>query len=227
MTPIQAPLVRGAGTPPPALKSEPYVLVVDDEAVVREFLGRCIHTAGFAVQYASGAAEALEMMVATPAAAVLCDIRMPGQDGLWLVERLHAHWPTVPVVMTSAIDDPHTMARARALGAVEYVTKPVQAAQLMEILNRIMASGGGNTATKDDSEATIREASDQEEHRIEAEYALETPLRCPACGERICALKCVRLARSHVNFTSTLPRRGRVLACPHCLAIVPAELSNF
>jgi CheY-like chemotaxis protein len=226
MTPLQA-RVRGAGTPQPARSSEPYVLVVDDEAVVREFLGRCIHTSGFAVQYASGAAEALEMMVAAPAAAVLCDIRMPGQDGLWLVERLHAHWPTVPVVMTSAIDDPDTVARARTLGAVEYVTKPVQTAQLVEILNRIMAPAPSTTATNDEPDSSVPETSDQEEHRIEAEYALETPVRCPACGERISALKCIRLARSHVNFTSTLPRRGRVLACPHCLAIVPAELSNF
>lgn len=65
------------------------------------------------------------------------------------------------------------------------------------------------------------------ESRIEAEYTLETPVRCPACGERITTLKAVRLVRAQVNFTSTLPRRGRVIACPNCLAIVPAELTNF
>ena len=62
---------------------------------------------------------------------------------------------------------------------------------------------------------------------IEAEYALETPVRCPSCAERINVLKAIRLIRGPVNFTSTLPRRGRVLACPHCLAIVPGELTNF
>ena len=40
-------------------------------------------------------------------------------------------------------------------------------------------------------------------------------------------LKAIRLVRTQVNFTSTLPRRGRVIACPICLAVVPAELSNF
>jgi hypothetical protein len=65
------------------------------------------------------------------------------------------------------------------------------------------------------------------ENKIEAEYTLETPVRCPACGERVASLKAVRLVRSQVNFTSTLPRRGRVIACPNCLAIVPAELTNF
>ena len=62
---------------------------------------------------------------------------------------------------------------------------------------------------------------------IEAEYALETPVRCPACGERVATLKAVRLIRARVNFTSTLPRRGRVVVCPHCFGIVPAELTNF
>jgi len=63
--------------------------------------------------------------------------------------------------------------------------------------------------------------------RIDAEYTLESPVKCPACGERVTTLKAVRLIRAQVNFTSTLPRRGRVIACPHCLAVVPAELSNF
>ncbi len=62
---------------------------------------------------------------------------------------------------------------------------------------------------------------------VEAEYALETPVRCSACGERVAMLKAVRLIRARVNFTSTLPRRGRVVVCPHCFAIVPAELTNF
>jgi DNA-directed RNA polymerase subunit RPC12/RpoP len=62
---------------------------------------------------------------------------------------------------------------------------------------------------------------------IEAEYTLECPVRCPACGEKLTTVKAVRLIRGQVNFTSTLPRRGRVIACPHCLAIIPAELSNF
>jgi DNA-directed RNA polymerase subunit RPC12/RpoP len=65
------------------------------------------------------------------------------------------------------------------------------------------------------------------EKKVEAEYMLECPVRCLACGERITTLKAVRLIRSHVNFTSTLPRRGRVIACPHCLAVIPAELTNF
>jgi transposase len=63
--------------------------------------------------------------------------------------------------------------------------------------------------------------------KIDAEYTLESPVRCPSCGETLTAVKAIRLLRARVNFTSTLPRRGRIVACPHCLAVIPAELSNF
>jgi hypothetical protein len=63
--------------------------------------------------------------------------------------------------------------------------------------------------------------------RSDAVYRLETPVRCPHCSESISTLKAVRLVRDQVSFTSTLPRRGRVLACPNCQAILPAELSNL
>jgi hypothetical protein len=65
------------------------------------------------------------------------------------------------------------------------------------------------------------------EKKFEAEYTLESPVRCPVCGERITTVRAVRLLRSKVNFTSTLPRRGRVMTCPQCLAVIPAELTNF
>ena len=63
--------------------------------------------------------------------------------------------------------------------------------------------------------------------RIDAVYRLESPVKCPHCGETVTTLKAVRLQRDQVNFTSTLPRRGRVVACPKCLSILPAELTNL
>ena len=73
--------------------------MVDDESVVRRFLTRCLESWRYTVQQAASAVEALDMMEANPASVVLCDIRMPGHDGLWLVERLRAQWPTTPVIM--------------------------------------------------------------------------------------------------------------------------------
>jgi len=61
----------------------------------------------------------------------------------------------------------------------------------------------------------------------EATYALEMPVRCSACSERISEVRVVRMLRTRVNFTSTLPRRGRVLACPRCLTVISGELGNL
>jgi hypothetical protein len=61
----------------------------------------------------------------------------------------------------------------------------------------------------------------------EASYALEIPVRCGHCSEMISEVRVVRMLRTKVNFTSTLPRRGRVLACPKCLTVVSGELGNL
>jgi hypothetical protein len=63
--------------------------------------------------------------------------------------------------------------------------------------------------------------------QIEAEYSLEHAVKCPACGETVTTLKAIRLLRTQVNFISTLPRRGRVIVCPRCYMMVPAELTSF
>lgn len=204
-------------------RSRSSILIVDDEAVVRTFLGRCLENAGYHVKQAESATEALELMIGEPPALVLCDIRLPGQDGLWLTDRIHAHWPRVPIVMATAVDDVQTIRRSRELGAVDYIAKPIQPVQLLELISRV-------TAIPDevaDDVSKVGEAEASADDTPEAEYTLETPVRCPACGERVASLRAVRLVRAKVNFTSTLPRRGRVVACPHCLAIVPAELTNF
>lgn len=124
--------------------------------------------------------------------------------------------------MVTALDDVETVRQSREVGAAEYVTKPIAQEQLLQGLGR---------ATSPETEerpapAPSLELQSQHE-RIEAEYTLEFPVRCPVCGESIRSVKAVRLLRAHVNFTSRLPRRGRILACSHCLAMIPAELTNF
>ena len=61
----------------------------------------------------------------------------------------------------------------------------------------------------------------------EAEYLLETPLKCSRCGNQISSVAIVRLLRVRVNFVSTLPRRGYVIVCPSCKGILSAELGGM
>jgi CheY-like chemotaxis protein len=216
-----------AGGPTPANQPlSAYVLIVDDEPVVREFMARCLSGWGYAVQEAASADEAIDFMVAKPASVVLCDVKMPGHDGFWLADRLRSDWPGTPVVMASGIDDLQTIRHSRDLGAVDYISKPITPTQLREVLGRVLANQEGKRIP-DDPALPPPELPPSRESQAEAEYMLESPVRCPACGERMTSVKAVRLVRAQVNFTSTLPRRGRVIVCPHCLAVISAELSNF
>jgi DNA-binding response OmpR family regulator len=205
-----------------------YVLVVDDEPLIRNFLTRCLESWGYAFKQAGSAADALECMIARPASLVLCDVMMPDHDGFWLAEQLRARWPDIPVVMTTALDDVETIARSRELGALAYITKPIAPEQLLQTIRRLISPPNEEGLPP----AAVSASSSLEDlqaqlGKIEAEYTLECPVRCPSCGETLTAVKAIRLLRARVNFTSTLPRRGRLVACPHCLAVIPAELSNF
>jgi len=62
---------------------------------------------------------------------------------------------------------------------------------------------------------------------IEAEYALESPLKCSTCHKQLTSVHVVRLLRSKVNFTSTLPRKGYVMLCPSCQTILSANLGGI
>ncbi len=58
----------------------------------------------------------------------------------------------------------------------------------------------------------------------EAEYALEATVKCSSCGKAVDSVQVVRLLRTKVNFTSSLPRRGCIVVCPHCRTALPANI---
>lgn len=65
------------------------------------------------------------------------------------------------------------------------------------------------------------------EAEAEAEYTLEFPVQCVSCKAWIDKVAVVRLLRTKINFTSALPRRGRVIVCTQCSAILSAELGGL
>lgn len=68
--------------------------------------------------------------------------------------------------------------------------------------------------------------SNPEPPAFEAEYTVESPLKCPHCKATINTVQVLRLVRTRVNFVSMLPRRGYVIACPACHMILSAELAG-
>jgi len=107
------------------------LLVVDDQPDVRQVLSRILVAGGHRCRTASSVAEArLELERGLPDL-VLCDIDMPVESGLVLVEHLHAHHPEVAVLMVTALDDPAVADLAMDDGALGYVIKPFERNEIL------------------------------------------------------------------------------------------------
>ena len=113
-----------------------YVLVVDDEGSIRTLLTRWLTGWGYESKQAANADEAIAHMSTEPAAIMLCDVRMPVHDGVWLTEQVRNRWPQTAVIMASSAQDMETVMRMRKQGAVDYVTKPFGREILRQALQR-------------------------------------------------------------------------------------------
>jgi DNA-binding NtrC family response regulator len=113
-----------------------YVLIVDDEASIRAFLTRWLEAWGYAVKTAGGADDAVDIMAAEPAHIILCDVMMPGRDGLSLLTEVRERWPATAVIMATALQDFQTVTATRKVGAVDYITKPFGREPLRQALQR-------------------------------------------------------------------------------------------
>jgi putative two-component system response regulator len=102
------------------------ILVVDDHDLVRRVLDRMLQREGHRCRQAGSVQEAQQLIAADPPDLVLCDIDMPGQSGLVLVDWLAAQHPDTAVMMVTACDDPAVAARVLAAGADGYLIKPFE-----------------------------------------------------------------------------------------------------
>jgi DNA-binding NtrC family response regulator len=112
------------------------VLVVDDEAAVRFSLREILQAAGHDVREAEDGLTALATLEAAPVDLVISDLRMPGLDGLALLERVRAGWPETQFVLVTALGDERTAVRALKLGAYDYLPKPFDNEELRATVER-------------------------------------------------------------------------------------------
>jgi two-component system OmpR family response regulator len=112
------------------------ILIVDDEAGVRELLGDALRIAGFETSTASDGMSALTAIRNKKPDLLIIDINMPLMDGFELVERLRSTGDNTPALMLSARADRADVTRGLTLGADDYVTKPFG---LEELLLRVKA----------------------------------------------------------------------------------------
>lgn len=119
----------------------PRVLVVDDDPEIREMLASTLDFAGFAVDVAAGATEALAALRAQRPDVLVLDVSMPGTDGFELVQLVRRRDAALPVLFLSARDSVDDRVRGLRLGADDYVTKPFSAAEVVARLDALLRRG--------------------------------------------------------------------------------------
>lgn len=123
------------------------VLIVDDEAGVRDLLKDALKLAGFATEVASDGMNALTVLRTYSPDIMIIDINMPLMDGFELVERLRKNGNEVPVLMLSARADRVDVTRGLTLGADDYVVKPFGLEELVLRLKAILRRSQINSTT--------------------------------------------------------------------------------
>ncbi len=115
------------------------ILVVDDEASIREILTRRLTQWGHEVVTADGAESAIAEMSKAPADIVFSDVIMPVYDGIWLATQIQERWPRTVVVAVSGAQEMATVMKMRQHGAVDFVPKPIGREMLHQALERALA----------------------------------------------------------------------------------------
>jgi DNA-binding NtrC family response regulator len=128
------------------------LLIVDDEAVVRDSLSRWFTEDGFVIGTAENAAAALRKVQEHPWEIILLDIRMPGMDGMELQQRLRELDANATVIFITAHATVDTAVQALKNGAFDYVTKPVDPDHLSHLIQNALkqrALSGENAKLKE------------------------------------------------------------------------------
>ena len=115
------------------------ILIVDDEASIRDILTRRLTQWGHEVVSANGAEAALVEMEKAPAQIVFSDVIMPLYDGVWLAKEIRERWPDTVIVAVSGAQEMETVVNMRKYGAIDYVTKPIGREMLHQALERALA----------------------------------------------------------------------------------------
>src|SRR5688500_10734118 len=185
------------------------VLVVVDEAPIRRMLQNWVEAEGATGMQAGTAAQGLELVRTEGApAAALCDMRLPGKDGLWLAEQLRTDHPETAVVMTTAVNEIDAAVMSMQAGVVDYLVKPFTRERMTEALQRAFFTHQSRRALStmqrelEERRAQISDALAELE--LSAASSLEVMVEIQKARNPASADHSQRVARLAVNLAMTL-----------------------
>jgi len=199
---------------------KPTILVVDDDAALRELITLRLEANGFRVEAVDSGEAALAQLALMRPDAVLTDMQMDGMDGMALFRAIHARDPALPVIVLTAHGTIPDAVAATQQGLFGYLTKPYDAPTLIDLLKRATRLTGCSPETNDDSwRSDIVTASPAMDTLLaEARLAAQIDAALLIQGESGTGKELLAQAIHRAS-----PRRARPFVAINCGAI-PAEL---
>lgn len=117
----------------------PKVHVIDDDEIVRESIQELVRSVGLEADTYSSASAFLERVSPSVSGCVIADMRMPGMSGIELQEALLSQGLEIPVIIMSAFGDVSSAVRAMKAGAADFIEKPYNNQQLLDLVQASMA----------------------------------------------------------------------------------------
>lgn len=121
----------GAARSQPASTARPRVLVVDDEASIRDLLAKTLALAEYDVDLAPDGRNALERLRIIPFDLLITDLKMPGVDGLTVIREARRLKPDIPVIIITGYSTEASAIEAVNLGVSGYLTKPFRVPRVL------------------------------------------------------------------------------------------------
>jgi DNA-binding NtrC family response regulator len=122
------------------MNTAPKVLLIDDDPGIRDTLQRVLGVEGYETIIESRGDLGLARAAQEPFNVVITDLKLPGVGGLELVSQLHAAQPRLPIILVTAFGTTQTAIEATKLGAYDYLLKPFNIPQLLELIRRAVDS---------------------------------------------------------------------------------------
>ncbi len=177
------------------------ILVVDDEEGVRKMIAVLLQKEGYQVSSAGGGEEALEVLGVGEVDLVLCDVRMPGVDGLQVLSRIRSSFPEVMVIMMSAFGTVDLAVEAMKKGAYDYISKPFKPDEILLTLKKAQ------------ERESLRRENIRLKEQIEEKFSLEGLVaKSPQMKKVLETARKVAEFRSHVLITGESGTGKEVLA---------------
>lgn len=140
------------------MHNKEHIWVIDDDQSIRWVLEKALTRSGMEVTCFNNATGILERLTHEKPEAIVADVRMPGMDGLTLLDQVKHHYPDLPVIIITAHSDLDSSIAAYEGGAFEYLPKPFDVDEAIELVKRaVKQSRRRNKANVDDAVATFPE----------------------------------------------------------------------